>query len=272
MTEQEIPIEQIFCDHSFNCRGHVTPQSVQHLSRDIAKDGLLSAIHLVNYDNNNGKLYKIIAGHRRYLAVKLLKWPTIRAIIHNNLDENGAKRINLVENLQRKDLDILQQSYGIKHYKDQGLSVDQIAKELSESRQWVDVRLKLLDLEEDIRTQAKAGLLTQQQILDLWKMPSPRRLEAAKIIKEARLSGEKIAIKKKAISPTRIGKKKDLEEVAFMLNHIISQTGESIGTRCLEWSLGKISDYDLFTSIKKECAKLNKEYKIPKEYEKYCEI
>ena len=273
MLEKEILITDIYSDSGFNCRGSITPFSVQQLAKEIAKDGLLSAIIIQPYNENPKYKYRIVAGHRRFLACKLLKWQFVRVIIKDNLTEEDAKRINLVENLHRLDLDILQQAEGVKHYKDEGMSVDEICKELSQSRQWVEVRLKLLDLEEDIQLQAKAGLLTQQQILDLHRLPKAKRIEAAKIIKEARFRGEKAAEivkeKKKKIDPTARRKRNELE-IRTMKEHLLDQVGECLATRVLAWTEGYISDFDVFLDAKKECQKSEKPYSIPNEYRGYC--
>lgn len=271
MLEQEIPLAEIYSDSEFNCRGHITPQSVQQLSKEIAKDGLLYAIIVQPFDSPKYK-YKIVAGHRRFLACKLLKWQTITCKVRINLTEDDARRINYIENMHRLDLNILQQAQGMRHYKDKGMSIEQIAKELVQPRQWVDVRLKLLDLEEDIQVQAAAGLLTQQQILDLWRLPKAKRIEASKIIKEAKLRGDKaaeIVKKKKTINPTQM-KRRNETEIMFMVTHILEQYGECLATRTLAWANGNISDYDLFLDIKKGCEKEGKLYSIPVEYKGYC--
>ena len=103
----EIGLNRIWSDNEFNCRGVILPMDVIDLVKDIEKNGLQFPIAIqpeteieekVNYD------FRIIAGHRRFQAYKVLKKDTIPAMIKTGLNEVQARLLNLGENLMRQDL------------------------------------------------------------------------------------------------------------------------------------------------------------------------
>ncbi len=76
---QDIPLNDILADPSFNCRGIIAPIDVVELAKDIEQHKLQNPIIVQNIDpkNNIGKDFRIVAGHRRYSAFKVLKKETI---------------------------------------------------------------------------------------------------------------------------------------------------------------------------------------------------
>lgn len=75
--------------------------SLDDLARSIAEKGLLSPI--IVRSKSDGK-YELIAGQRRYLACKKLKWKTIPSIVRNDLRDDEVATISLIENVHRAEL------------------------------------------------------------------------------------------------------------------------------------------------------------------------
>jgi len=181
MTEQlhDVPFNEIWADDEWNVRGVISPASVISLADDIRiAGGLLQPIVLQRLQNVNlGTKYKIVLGHRRFAALNLLaredkvKWGTAKSrILERVITECEALLMNLNENLERVDLNMLQEANGIKRFKAFGWDASRIAKELSKPKKWVESRLGLLTLPEEIQRRAAAGYLTQYQIASLMDM------------------------------------------------------------------------------------------------------
>ena len=147
----DIPIAQIFADEEFNCRGHLAPMDVMDLVPDIKKRGLDYPITVRPYEGKEGKTHRIITGHRRFLACKLLEWPTIPSRVRTDLKPFDENIMNLTENILRKDLNMLQEARGLMAFRKAKWKEDIIAAQVGMSRGWVQVRMMLLDLPEDIR-------------------------------------------------------------------------------------------------------------------------
>ena len=262
-----LPLSQIFSDPTFNCRGEaIAPIDVQDLVRDIEAHGLQQPIVVQPYEYRDCK-YRIVAGHRRFTAFKVMKREDIPCFINTELSESQALVLNLTENLHRKNLNILQEAMALERLKMAGMSVADVAEELGKSATWVNVRYMLLELPEPIRKTAAAGVINQQQIREIHKLPDvQKQIEAAKKIKSAKAKGEKPPrINPKSKSKRNILKPKirDRDDIFWMQDHIREAVGNNIGTRALAWAAGEISDFELFQDVQEIAAQEEKAYVIP---------
>jgi len=266
-TIQDVPVKKIFSDPLFNCRGAIAPIDVVELARDIERNGLMQPIIIQPYSNNSKYDYRAIAGHRRLKAFEVLKLEVIPAIVRQNVDEGAALITNLSENIQRKNLNILQEARALEKLKTKGFTVDSVAFALGKSTTWVRMRYELLDLPEVIREAAAAGYIKQNQIRDLYRIKDEsKQIEIAKKIKSAREKGEKshhVIIKKKR--NIFKAKQRDVNGIMEMMTHIQNHIGNNFGTRCLAWAAGNISDLEIFRDIKEIATTANIYYVIPGE-------
>ena len=202
MEVREIPVSEIHEDEEFNCRGVITPFDVVDLARDIELNNLQMPVGIYEYtpeeQKRTGFRYKLIQGYRRFKACTLiLEWKTIPCSVQPHMSDIQARIVNLGENLNRQALNIMQEAKAINALKLAGLSEQEVARQLHTSRGWVQVRFMLLDLPSAIQDEASAGLLSQQQIRDLYSIPNnDARFEQVKQIKDAKARGEKIKVKK----------------------------------------------------------------------------
>lgn len=287
MEIHNIPLDLIFADPSFNCRGHIAPMDVVELARSIDMIGLQQSISVQPYDgdkyNHYGKKWRIILGHRRYFAYTLLaadsenkekrKFQTIPCTIQYNLKELDARILNLNENLERQSLNIMQEAKALLPFISAHWTQQEIATKLNQSTGWVQVRVAALKLEPEIQEEIAAGYITQQQIKDLLTIPSQsERYEMVREIKDAKFRGEKsgdiIKLKKKKTELKQGITKKAYRlhsDILKMQNHIRAAVGNNFGTRCLAWAAGEISDLELFEDISDLAIEFGKEYVIPDE-------
>lgn len=267
---KEIELERIFNDAAFNCRGTIIPLDVVDLVRDIEKNGLQFPINVQPGRDSDTPLpdgcdFRVIAGHRRYAAFRVLKRTTIPAMIRTGLDPIKARLLNLGENLKRQELNICQEAFAIKNLRDLGLTQQQIADELNLSRTWVQVRLNLLSLPEQIQSEAAAGLLNQTQIRSIYAIPADAdRFEAVRRIKTSRLRGEKsIDISDTTKNKPFRKKRQSSTSIIDMVEHIGKSVGYGLATRALAWSNGQISAAEFYFDIKRAAEAGGRTYNIP---------
>lgn len=262
-----IPLTEIYSDDEFNCRGRIAPLDVLDLAKSIQKIGLQQPIIVQPFSGHPVKRYRIVAGHRRFKACMVVETKTINAIIKESMDEMQARLFNLEENLKRQSLNILQEAKALEHFfKDGGWTQEMVMGELSVSRGWVQARVNLLRLDEDIQQEAAAGYLTQEHIRQIAAMKTRgQREEAVRKIKNAKLAGEKRVIRvgdpKKRNAFAK--KPRDREEI-FVLQEIIQDNvGNSFATRCLGWAAGTVSDYEIHRDLQEFAEKQGKNYRLP---------
>jgi len=261
----EIPVADIFCDNSFNCRGAILKVDVLDLARSIDEQGLQQPITVQPWAGDQYK-WRIVSGHRRWNAFKVLNRKTIPAIIKGNLDELTARQLNLEENLKRKDLNILQESNAIQPFVRAGWTQDEIAKRFNQSRGWVQARCALIELPEEIQQEAAAGFLSQEQIKQLKTIRNKQaQFEAVKKIKQSKIAGEKKKIKilpPKKINPLQ-KKKRESEDIFKMMELFMDVVGPGFYSRCLAWAAGEINDFDLMRDFKIYAEAQGKSWQIP---------
>lgn len=137
-------------------RKSIDPERVGALADDIAANGLLQPPG-VRGPAPNGR-YQIVWGHRRYLAIGLLRWPEIPARVFPwDFDPLDART---AENFQQERLTPVEEAEIIKRYVDKGDSLAAIARKTRHSPAWVGARVRLLEWPEDVRLGVQDGALT----------------------------------------------------------------------------------------------------------------
>ena len=259
-----VSISEIHLDAEFNCRGHLAPIDVMDLADDLKEQGQISPVLLMIYPEDKqletGFKYLLTVGYRRTTAAKIINWEYIDAIIQPTMPEEEARYLNLRENVQRKDLNVLQEAKAMFKLKQLGVSREAAAKHLGKSSAWVQIRYMLLELPKEIQAEAGAGIITQSQIRGihtiLRKNGELACFTAAKKIKTARAAGKKsIIVNPNLIDGDRKANRKR-PEIFPMMEIVRTNLGNGFYTRCMAWCAGEISSNELKKSIKAECEKL----------------
>ena len=104
--------------------------------------------------------YELIAGERRWRAAAAARRPTIPAIVRT-VDDRTSLEIAIVENLQRRDLDALEEAMGLQHLLDDyGFTQEQLAERVGKSRSSVTNALRLLGLSDPVKARLRSGALS----------------------------------------------------------------------------------------------------------------
>src|SRR5579863_9962638 len=153
---REIPIDQID-RNPFQTRSHVNEEQLSELAASIAANGVVQPI-LVR-PQANGR-FQLIAGERRWRASLLAEKKTIPAILRQVSDEQ-AMEITIVENLQRADLNPMEQARAFERLgKEFHMTQDQISLRTGKDRTTIGNFLRLLKLPMDVQTRIESGELS----------------------------------------------------------------------------------------------------------------
>tara|TARA_B100001750_G_scaffold147189_1_gene117714 strand:+ start:977 stop:1834 length:858 start_codon:yes stop_codon:yes gene_type:complete len=131
--------------------------SLDELSKSIKEKGVITPITV--RESNKG--YEIIAGERRWRAAKKAKLKSIPAYILNIGDEAEMMEVALIENIQREDLNPIEEAEGYAVLNSKyNLSHDSIAKTIGKKRTTISNALRLLKLPPEIRKSIRSGEIT----------------------------------------------------------------------------------------------------------------
>ena len=150
--------------------------SLDELSRSIKEKGVITPITV--RESNKG--YEIIAGERRWRAAKKAKLKSIPAYILNIGDEAEMMEVALIENIQREDLNPIEEAEGYAVLNSEyNLSHDGIAKTIGKKRTTISNALRLLKLPPEIRKSIRSGEITAghgRAILQKKSIPAMKNL------------------------------------------------------------------------------------------------
>ena len=128
-------------------RKHFDREALEQLAASITENGLLQPILVREYADGR---YQIIAGERRFRACKIAGLSEIPAIILERDDKNVAQ-IALIENVQREDLNPVEEALAYKALAEQyGMTQEELSQKVGKSRSAIANAVRLLDLPEEI--------------------------------------------------------------------------------------------------------------------------
>ncbi|MFZ5673385.1 MAG: ParB/RepB/Spo0J family partition protein [Pseudomonadota bacterium] len=174
---RHVPIEFLHANPN-NPRKHFADSDLEDLTRSIRDKGLLQP--LVVRQHANGE-YEIVAGERRWRAAQRAGIHEVPVLIRN-LSDGEALEIALIENIQRADLNALEEARAYQQLMDQfSYTQQQLADSVGKSRSHVANTIRLLTLPESVRRHIEDGALTAGHARALVATDSPQAL-AEKII------------------------------------------------------------------------------------------
>ena len=134
-------------------------EALEALADSIAAYGVLQPI-LVRQNENFEGMYEIIAGERRWRAAKMAGLTEIPAIVMDG-DELKTAQIALIENVQREDLNVVEEALAYQALMDRfDMTQEQVAKQVGKSRPAIANTLRLLDLPDEALDLVKSGDLS----------------------------------------------------------------------------------------------------------------
>lgn len=143
----KLPIDQIV-PNRFQPRTIFDDEKIEELSRTIHTHGVIQPIVVRKTSENQ---YEIIAGERRYRAMKKLQWTEVPAIVRNLTDKETAS-IALIENLQREELTAIEEAVAYQKLLElHELTQEALAQRLGKGQSTVANKLRLLRLPDEVQ-------------------------------------------------------------------------------------------------------------------------
>ena len=158
---------------------------LEELAESIKEHGVLQPLIV----RKKGGTYEIIAGERRYQASKIAGLERVPVII-KDVDDQTMLQLALIENLQRSDLNPIEEAKGYKQLiKASGMTQEALAKAVSKSRSSITNALRLLDLPEEVQQMLYEGKLTAGHARAILAVPyEEERIKLAERVVEEGLS------------------------------------------------------------------------------------
>jgi len=166
-------------------RTQMDKHSLEELAASIKAQGVVQPIVVRAVSGSN---YEIIAGERRWRAAQLAGLQTIPAVIRRVPDE-AAIAIALIENIQREDLNPVEEAGALQRLIDEfGMTHQRVAEAVGRSRAAVTNLLRLLSLNGELRGWLESGRMDMGHARALLALDGPRQIQAAREVVERGLS------------------------------------------------------------------------------------
>lgn len=173
-SDRMIPIEQL-SPNPDQPRRDFQPNALQELAASLKSRGVLQPLIVRPHPRDDG-LYQIVAGERRWRAAQLAQLHEVPVIIRE-LDDTEVLEVALIENIQRADLNAIEEAASYRQLMDRfGHTQEQLAEALTKSRSHIANLLRLLTLPDQVQAWLKEGKLTAGHARALVTAPNAAQL------------------------------------------------------------------------------------------------
>jgi ParB family chromosome partitioning protein len=230
---QQLPVE-LLQRGQFQPRRHMDQDALDELANSIAKQGVLQPIVARKLASGD---YEIIAGERRWRAAQQASLDRVPVVVRELSDED-AMVIGLIENLQREDLNPIEEARGMQRLIEEfTMTHQQVADSVSRSRAAVSNLLRLLSLQTDVSTLLEQGQLDMGHARALLSLEEGLQHKAAQKIVKSGMSvrqAERLVRKLQEDRSSIVGKTKVKDPD---VRHLEESLSEKLGTH-VEIKLG----------------------------------
>lgn len=170
--QRHVPIEFLH-PGKYQPRGAFNAQALEDLAQSIRSNGVLQPILVRPHPTKAKGTFEIIAGERRWRAAQLAQLHEV-PIVEKTLSDRDALEIALIENIQRQDLNPLEEAEGYRRLMDEfRYTQEQLAERMGKSRPAIANLLRLMDLPAPVRSMLSDGRLTAGHARALLKCSDP---------------------------------------------------------------------------------------------------
>ena len=229
---QNIPLSDIEPNRG-QPRREFDEEALASLAGSISQLGVLQPIIVTELADGSG-MYRIIAGERRWRAARIAGLSEVPAIVIE-ADDRKMTELSLIENLQREDLDPIEEAEGYKTLMDNyHLTQEEAAERVGKSRSAVANSLRLLGLCPEVRQMLQNGDLSGGHARALLPLKADLQLDAANLIVKQGLSVRQTeALAKRLSNPKEERKPTNDELIAESYGRLAAQElSDKIGRTC----------------------------------------
>jgi len=169
-----IPLDRISAN-PYQPRKIFNEQTLDDLARSVREHGIVQPIVVTRTADNR---YRLIAGERRFRAAQKAGLNTVPAVIKDLQKEGDALQIALIENIQREDLNPIEEANAYHQLHDEfGLTQEEISRRVGKERSTVANFLRLLKLPDTVKQRLASGQLSMGHARALLSLDSPKKQE-----------------------------------------------------------------------------------------------
>ncbi|GIX32141.1 MAG: chromosome partitioning protein ParB [Lysobacterales bacterium] len=209
----------------FQPRQRFDEQALAELADSIRAQGIIQPIIVRRLDDHR---YEVIAGERRLRAAQIAGLTEVPCVVRE-ADDRTALAMALVENIQREDLNAIEQAQALERLIEEfGLTHEQLARAVGRSRASVSNLLRLLDLPEEVRRLLAEGGLEMGHARALVTLPRERAIALAR---EASAKGWSVRELERRVRAQPGARRKGARKADADVLRLAEELGERLGTR-----------------------------------------
>lgn len=176
---QSVPVE-LLKPGPFQPRTRIDASSLEELAGSIRARGILQPLLARPHPDEPGR-YQLVAGERRWRAAQAAGLHELPVLVRDLADAE-AMAAALVENLQRQDLDAIEEAEGyLRLIREFGMTQDELAQTVGKSRSHIANTLRLLNLPDAVKAEVRSGALSAGHARALLSHPEPEKAALAVI-------------------------------------------------------------------------------------------
>ena len=225
--------------NKYQPRVNFDKSKIEELANSIKKNGIIQPI-AVREDKVDPGRYEIIAGERRWIAAQKAGLHEVPIIVLD-LNDNESLEVAIVENIQRDDLNIIEEAKGYHRLNEEfGYDHEKIAKFMSKSRSHISNTLRLLTLPEDVIGMIEEGSLKAGQARPLIGLPSAANIAEEIVAKNLSSRSVELLVRSKK-GPQKSGPLRMDANVLNVQNKIQEILGLNVSIQNKKNNSGKIT-------------------------------
>ena len=225
--------------NKYQPRTHFDETKLTELANSIKKNGIIQPI-AVREDKVDPGRYEIVAGERRWLAAQKAGLHEVPIIVLD-LDDNEALEVAIVENIQRDDLNIIEEAKGYQRLSEEfEYDHEKIAKFMSKSRSHISNTLRLLTLPKDVVNMIEEGSLTAGQARPLIGLSNSTNIAEEIVAKNLSARSVEMLVRGKK-APSKVGQLRMDSNILDAQNIIQEKLGLNVQIQNKKNNSGKIT-------------------------------
>ncbi len=211
-----LPIEDVI-PNRFQPRLKFDESALNELSLSIKEHGIIQPLVV----RKIGEKYEIIAGERRYKAAKMAGLTSVPAII-TEMDDKQSAEVAIVENIQRKDLNPIEEARSYETLLSKGMTQEELAKKMGLSQSAVANKLRLLSLSESVKDALMEGKISERHARSLLQLKTEEEQNNwLKVILDERITVKELDNRLKGLTKKEEPKVNDVMEPPVELNNVM---------------------------------------------------
>jgi len=212
----------------FQPRAHIGQEGLAELAESIKAQGVMQPI--LARPLGAGR-FEIVAGERRWRAARMAGLATVPALVRDVPDRN-ALAIALIENLQREDLNPLDEARGIKRLTEEfGMTHAEAAEAVGRSRAAITNALRLLELAPPVQELLREGKLDMGHARALLALPALRQIDLAREAVARQLSVRQVEKRVAGLTARPTARARNDRDVARLEDELSGQLGTTVSIR-----------------------------------------